>query len=152
MLMTILAAAFGLTMISLIPIGIVVLVRSRHASYSSQDFWGAVKGFVIFNLGLVALFWAMWAMAGGGNMSVHSYWSGSGLLLIAALIIAGAMHALSLPKLSAAAFFIVPMLGYLVDMLNNSANSSLVTAMWWASLVVLPLIITACWVWREARA
>jgi hypothetical protein len=149
---TILGAVFGLTLFSLIPIGIVALLRSKRATYSPSDFWRAVTGFAVFSIGLVALFWAVWSMTGGGHISMHSYLRGSGLLLIAALIIAGAMHILVLPKLFAIGFFGVPMLGYLIELQTKFRGPMLFVVMWLAILVVLPLLIAAYWVRREVQA
>ena len=149
---TILGAVFGLMLISLFPIGIVALLRSKRVRYSQSDFWRAMTGFAVFSLGLVAVFWAMWSMAGGGHISMHSYWRGSGLLLIAALIIAGAMHILVLPKLLATGFYVVPMLGYLIELQTELRGPMLFFVMWLAILLVLPLLIAAYWVRREVQA
>lgn len=142
----------GSALFSFVPVCIAGYFRSRHAAYSLQELWAAVRGFTIFNVGWVATFLAMWAMAGGGHMSARTYWSGSVLLLIATLLITGALHVLSLPKSPALAFFIVPMLCYWVDMRTNFAHGDLVSGIWWTILVVLPLMISACWIWREVRA
>lgn len=150
--MPLIVLLLGSALFSFIPVCIAGYLRPSGASYSSQDFWAAVKGFTLFNVGVAVAFSAMWAMAGGGNMSIRSYWSGSVLLLFAALIITGAMHALSLSKLPAIAFLVVPMLGYWADMRTSFAQGGLVSAVWWTTLVVFPLIISAYWIWREVRA
>lgn len=139
-----LAITFGLTLLSLIPIGIASWMCSRHLGHSLQDFGGAVKGFAIFNMGLVTLFWALWSMAGGGNMSTHSYGSGSVLLLIAASIIAVAMHMLLLPKVLASAFFVVPM----ISMPFKYPGADFISTQ---LPFVLPLFIVGYWVWREGH-
>lgn len=138
-------------LIPLFPICIVALVRSRHANYSKQDLWVAVKGFSILYLGLFLLFFWMFVLNGE---SVNWFFSVL-CLLIVLLVIAGAMHVLSLPKLFSAAFLIFPKLGgmlsNMLSMLGMQNVSPIANVIFWVILAVLLLSISACWAWRETR-